>query len=77
MTYGEINNSSFSAFIDSENERTIFDVESEKVQVKINGLVEPTPFMVKYQGDPRGATVKIKYTPANQSINPIDCTGLL
>ena len=43
-----------------KDETTVFDVESEKVQDKIKKLAQDLRLDVEFQGDPRGATVKIK-----------------
>ena len=54
-----------SAYLDKDCEETIFDNESDKVQDKINALAKPVGLTVEYQGDPRGATVKVKYQDIN------------
>ena len=41
------------------SETTIFDVESEKVFDKINGICNRLGLRVEFQGDPRGYTVKV------------------
>lgn len=67
-TYGQ---STKSAYID-DSEVMIFDQEAEKIEEKINKIIyqfnmdkyalwRVKPFTVEYQGDPRGATVKLYY----------------
>lgn len=42
-------------------EVTVFDVESDKIEAKINALCAKIGFTVEFQGDPRGNTVKLAY----------------
>ena len=50
-----------SAYID-ESEETIFCKEMEKIEAKIEKIIAESPsFSVEYQGDSRGATVKLNY----------------
>ncbi len=45
-----------------EEKKTIFTAETEKIEAKIKKLISEKPkFSVKFQGDPRGATVKLFY----------------
>lgn len=46
---------------DKYDERDVFDVESDKVEAKIKALCAKIGFDVEFQGDPRGATVKLAY----------------
>ena len=52
-----------SAYFSPDVEVTIFDVESEKVQDKIEDLVSQlgADWRVEFQGDPRGNTVKVYF----------------
>jgi len=50
-----------SAYLSNEDEETIFDHEIDKIQDKINIIVDNSNFKVNYQHDPRGYTVKISY----------------
>ena len=75
LSYGQKGESYYlgcvSAYIVSDNEKTIFDIESEKIFDKINNLVATRPaFSVKFQGDCRGAMVRLFY-------NKNDVTNLL
>jgi hypothetical protein len=40
---------------------SVFDVEIDKIEAKINRLVKNTKFTMEYQHDPRGWTVKVFY----------------
>ena len=50
----------------TDGETTIFQFESEKIERKILALIEGTLLTVEFQGDPRGATVRLFYK--NQDI---------
>ncbi len=47
------------AYIDSE--RTVFDLEIEKIEEKIRKILKNSKFNCKFQHDPRGYTAKIFY----------------
>jgi len=50
-----------SAYID-DSEETIFYKEMLKIEVKIETIIAENPiFKAEFQGDPRGATVKLYY----------------
>ena len=42
-------------------ENSVFDYEIEKIEDRINRLIKDTKFIVEYQHDPRGYTVKVFY----------------
>ena len=57
-----------SAYINKDNEDCIFDIEAGKIEDRINTLIKEANkkkdkdmFFVEFQGDPRGATVKLFY----------------
>ena len=56
-----------SAYINNpkDDETTIFDIEIEKIKHKIVELCKNIGFDVEFQGDPRGATVKISLKGRN------------
>ena len=47
-----------SVFSEDKEETTIFQIESDKVEAKIKAICERLGLRVKFQGDPRGYTVK-------------------
>ncbi len=57
------------AYLTKDCEETIFNLESNKIESKINGLIlenigktkSASAFKVEFQGDPRGNTVKLFY----------------
>ena len=51
-----------------DNERTIFDIESDAIEKKIHDLAVKIGFTVEFQGDPRGMTVKLAYKGRNVEI---------
>mgnify|MGYP001594935199 CR=1 FL=1 len=51
-----------------DNERTIFDIESDAIEKKIHNLAVKIGFSVEFQGDPRGMTVKLAYKGRNVEI---------
>lgn len=51
-----------------DGEDTVFDVESDKAADKIMALCKKIGFDVEFQGDPRGATVKLAYKGRNVEI---------
>ena len=55
--------------IGTPEEKTIFTVESDKIEAKIQELAESIGLKADFQGDPRGATVILK-TSRNQEIYP-------
>lgn len=44
-----------------KDDLSIFDVEIDKIEAKINHLTKDTKFTVEYQHDPRGYTTKLFY----------------
>lgn len=48
-----------SAYLSKDNEKTVFDAESEKVEAKIGAICERLGLRVEFQGDPRGYTVRV------------------
>ena len=60
MVYGPSTKSAYTEMVDEYgNRRTIFDVESDKIEDKIKAIAERLGLRVEFQGDPRGYTVKV------------------
>lgn len=61
-TYG---NGVKSAYTTTDPNKTIFEIEGEKVEGKIKKICESVGFDVEFQGDPRGYTTKLSYHGTN------------
>ena len=59
ITYGQ---NVKSAYLTKDCEETIFNQEAGRIEDKIKELIkDKRNFVVEFQGDPRGATVKLTY----------------
>lgn len=61
-----------------DHETTVFLAEMDKIESKINSLLAKTPFFAKYQGDPRGYTVKVFCSKIkNRQDNKVEITDCI
>lgn len=64
FTTGQPNGITKSAYIDN-TEETLFDLEISHLESNMELKAYQTPFVLEFQHDPRGATVKVFYAPSN------------